>query len=305
MKVWSVCLLCLFVGVSSVQAQGWKSVFRFPSLSSKAISVAQRRALVTSYTLKIQRIVALNRLNLPVAQRPVLERSLRMYYKSVSLNFPQISVKPLDGAVNSLEEMALALPASLKEENLFVQTIPNILRPTEAYFSAVLAESWSNLLDNGFGGTAYAEKAVSPSEVKRAKKLQRELSGNFKKLYDALPAEEKDLSAQLSRVMDYVGTKTGWNKEMLEDLEAYFSGVMKPYIAKQNALTAREFLEAYDVLAVAAEVGARYQSRAARGMSVAPQFLINESVQRVKSRIVQSTAREDRLNRWYEGLFGY
>lgn len=303
MKVWSVWLLCMFVGLSSLQAQGWKSVFRLPSLSSKTISAAERRALVTSYTLKIQRIVALNRLNLPAAQRPMLERSLRTYYKFVSLNFPQVSVKPLDGASNSLEEMALALPATLKEENLFVQTIPNILRPTEAYFSAVMAESWSNLMDNGFGGTAYAERAVSSSEVKRAKNLQRALAANFKKVYDALPAEEKDLSAQLSRVMEYVGAQTGWNKEMLENLEAYFAGVMRPYLAKQKALTPREFLEAYDVLAVAAEMGRRYQRRMAAGMSCAPQFLMNESIQRVKRRIVQSSAREQRLNRWYEGLF--
>lgn len=304
MKVLSICLWCLFVGTSSLQAQGWKSFFRLPSRSSKALSVAERRALVSSYTVKIERIVALNRLNLPAAQRPVLERSLRTYYKSVSLNFPKLSVKPLNGATNSLEEMALALPATLTEENLFIQTIPNILRPTETYFAAVMADAWSNLLDNGFGGTPYAESTVSLGEVKRAKRLQRNLSVNFKALYDALPVEEKDLSAQLSRVMEYIGTQTGWNKDLLDNLEAYFAGIMKPYLAKQNALTPREFLEAYDILAVAAEMGVRYQRRLERGMSCAPQFLMNESIQRVKSRIVQSPAREQRLSRWYEGMLG-
>lgn len=306
MRVLLALSLCLFIGVSSGQAQIWKNCWRFPALSSKMLTNVERRALVGSYSAKISRITALNHLNLTAAQMPVFQHSLREYYKSVSRHLPDISVKPMDGAVNTLEEMALSLPVSLKAESYFSRNISD--RALETYLAAQMADSWGNWLENVTGASPVMEAEVSSAEIKAAKQVYRELSSNFKKQYDALSAEEKDLSAQLSRVLSDVAQTTGWNQEVMGIWEVYFKQVMKYFISRQNSLTMTEFLQAYDVLSVAAEIGGRYRARLQNGASSMPHFLLMESVQRVKKSLVygivpaKNSARAQRLDRWYEAL---
>jgi len=306
-------LACFLLGICPARAQGWKSLFRIPripAVSSKTIPMVQRRALVNSYSLKVNNIVNLNRLNWTAAELPVLERSVRNYYKTVSLRFPELSVRPMNAAANTLEDMALSLPASIKTENVFIEQIPAILKPREAYLAALMADAWGNWLESGIASQPPAEMVPSRADLKHAQALSRDLSAHFDKLYAALPAEQKDLSAQLSRVMQSVQAQTGWDDETVAALEQYFAGVMRSMITKQDKLTACEFLQAYDVLAVAAELPARYRSRMAKGASSLPQFLMTESIQRVRRRLVEGfipsygSAREQRLKRWYEGLFG-
>ena len=77
---------------------------------------------------------------------------------------------------------------------------------------------------------------------------------------------------------------------------------------KQGNLTMTEFLQAYDVLAVASEVGGRYLHRMEGGASSLPLFLLIESVQRVKNNLAygmvpsKNSARAQRLTRWYEAI---
>ncbi|MDD7578115.1 MAG: hypothetical protein PUK24_01015 [Elusimicrobia bacterium] len=306
MRVLLAFSLCLFIGASSAQAQGWRNFLRLPSLSSKALSVAQRRVIVSNYSANISRITAANRLNLAATQIPMLERSLKTYYKSVSHHLPAISAKPMNAAINTLEELSLSLPASLKADPFFSRNISN--GAMEAYLAAQMADAWGNWLANAAGEHPTFEAEVSSSEIKAAKQVYRELSSNFKKLYDALPAEDKDLSAQLSRVLTDVAQTTGWNEEVMGSLEVYFQQVMKTFLNKQGNLTMTEFLQAYDVLAVASEVGGRYLHRMEGGASSLPLFLLIESVQRVKNNLAygmvpsKNSARAQRLTRWYEAI---
>ncbi len=293
MRVLLAFSLCLFIGASSAQAQGWKNFWRLPSLSSKALSVAQRRVIVSNYSANISRITAANRLNLAATQIPMLERSLKTYYKSVSRHLPDVSAKPMNAAVNTLEELSLSLPSSLKADPFFSRNISD--GAMEAYLSAQMADAWGNWLENAAGEHPTFEAEVSSSEIKAAKQVYRELSANFKKLYDALPAEDKDLSAQLSRVLADVAKTTGWNEEVMGSLDVYFKQVTA-------------FLQAYDVLAVASEVGGRYLHRMETGASSMPHFLLIESVQRVKNNLAygmvpsKNSARAQRLTRWYEAI---
>lgn len=268
--------------------------------------MAERRVIASNYSANISRISAANRLNLAAAQIPLFERSLRTYYKSVANHLPAVAAKPMNTSVNTLEELAHSLPVSLKAEPFFTRNISD--RALEAYLSAQMADAWGNWLENASGEHPTFEAEVSSSEIKVAKRLYRELSSNFKKLYDALPAEDKDLSAQLSRVLADVAQTTGWNKEIMDSLEVYFKQVMKTFIGKQDNLTMTEFLLAYDSLAVAGEIGGRYRNRMKEGASSMPHFLLVESVQRVKNHLVygvvpaNNSARVRRLTLWYEVL---
>lgn len=312
MRVSVILLACFFFGICSAQAQGWRKLFRIPripAISSRTTLLVQRRALEV-LPLKVHNIVGLNRLNWTVAELPVLERSVQNYYKAVSLRFPEVSVKPMDAASNTLEDMALSLPASIKMENVFIEQIPAIVKPREAYLAALMADAWGNWLESGIASQPPAEMVPSRSEIKRARELYFDLSAHFDEVYAALPPEQKDLAAQLSRVMKSVQEQTGWDDETVASLEQYFTGVMRPMIKKQNKLTPLEFLQAYDVLTVASELSVRYQRRMAKGASVLPQFLLTESIQRVRRNLVEGfipsygSEREQRLKRWYEGLFG-
>ncbi|MDO5764612.1 MAG: hypothetical protein Q4P84_02775 [Elusimicrobiales bacterium] len=306
MRVLLAFSLCLFIGASSAQAQIWKNFWRLPSLSSKTLSMAERRIIASNYSANISRISAANHLNLAATQIPLFERSLRTYYKSVARQLPDISAKPMNSAINTLEEMALSLPISLKAEPFFSRNISD--RALEAYLAGQMADAWGNWLENAAGEHPTFEAEVSSSEIKAAKRVYRELSSNFKKLYDALPAEDKDLSAQLSRILADVAQTTGWNEEVMGSLEVYFKQVMKTFLNKKGDLTMTEFLQAYDVLAVASEVGGRYLHRMEGGASSMPHFLLMESVQRVKHNLAygvvpsKNSARAQRLTRWYEAI---
>ncbi len=309
----SLLVLFFFLVLCSpaAQAQKWlRNIFKVPSVSTKTLTMVERRALVGSYSLKVNHVLALNRIGLTAERLPVLKNVTHNYYKLGARHFSAVSVKPMYEAKNTLEDMVLSLPASLKAENVFVEKIPAILKPTEAYLSAMLADAWGNWLESGIGAQPPEDMAVSRADFKHAQALYADLLAEFDKQYAALPAEQKDLRAQLSRVMKHVQVQTGWNDEMISSLEQYFAGVMRPMIAKQKPLTAREFLQAYDVLAVAAEMGPRYHHRLAKGASSLPHFIITESIQRVKSNLLegfmpaQGSARVQRLTRWYEGLFG-
>lgn len=306
-------VLCLFLTAyaPAAQAQFWKN-FRLPKVSAvspKTLSMVERRAIVGSYNLKVNHVLALNRLNLVEARLPMLKTAVTSYYKTVALRFPDVAVKPMNEAKNTLEDLVLSLPASLKTENVFIEKIPAIEKPTEAYLSAMFADAWGNWLESGIGSQPPTEMAVSREDIKQAKALYKELSETFDRQYAALPAEQKDLRAQLSRVMIDVQEKTGWDDETMALMEDYFAGVMRPMISRQDKLTPLEFLQAYDVLAVAAEMGERYHHRVAKGAATLPEFVISESIQRVRRDLTEGfippkgTARSQRLEKWYRGLF--
>lgn len=302
----SLCV-CLLIAVSSVQAQSWLRKLRMPK--TPKISYVQKRQIITNIGTKLEREISLNRMNLSLSQLPGIKPVFRSYHKSVAVHFPEVAVKPVSATANTLEDMAQTLPVSLKEENVFVQTIPNILRPTEAYVAAMFADSWATWLESGIPPMPPAEMAVPRADVKRARALQTELEENFAQMYAALPAEEKDLTAQLSRVMEYVRRQTGMPKEELAELDAYFSGVLRPMIHQQDKLTSLQFLQAYDVLAVAAELGDRYLNRVKKGSSTLLPFLLNESIHKVMSRLPErfsspsGSARYKRLQKWYSVLY--
>ncbi len=307
MKRFFSLLVCLLVGVSAVQAKSWLRILRKPGVPK--VSYSQQREIVKAMTGKVEREIALNRINLPAAQLPRLQKSFRSYHKTVAVHFPEVAVKPVASAANTLEDMALTLPASLKEENVFVQTIPAILQPTEAYVAAMFADSWATWLESGIAPRPPAEMVVPRADVKRARALQQDLEANFAKIYAALPAEEKDLSAQLSRVIAYIRQETGMPEAQVVELEVYFSGVLRPMIARQENLTSLQFLQAYDVLAVAAELPGRYVNRVKKGSSTLLPFLLNESIRKVMSRLPErfaapaGSARYQRLQKWYSALY--
>lgn len=305
-------VLCLFLTAYAPAAQAqWLKFFRSPCkvISGKTLPMVQRRALVGSYTLKVNHVLMMNRLNLPAVRLPALKSATVAYYKAVALRFPEVSVKPMNEAKNTMEDLLLALPASLKPENVFVERIPNIEKPTEAYLSALFADAWDNWLQSGIGTQPPAEMTVSKADLKTAQALQEDLAADFARQYEALPQEQKDLRAQLSRVMSYVQEETGWSDETVSAMEEYFAGVMRPVLENQETPTPLEFLQAYDVLAVAAEMGQRYQHRVAKGAATLPEFVISESIQRVRRDLTEGfipakgTSRSQRLEKWYRGLF--
>lgn len=306
-------VLCLFLTVYAPSAQAhWLEFFRAPQtkLYSHALPMVQRRAIVGSYSLKVNHVMMLNRLNLPAVRLPALKAATVSYYKTVALRFPDVAVKPMNEAKNTMEDLLLSLPASLKPENVLIERIPNIEKPTEAYLAALFADTWDNWLKSGIGLQPPAEMAVSKADMKTAQALQEDLSANFVRQYEALPQEQKDLRAQLSRVMGHVQAQTGWDDETLAVMEDYFMGVMRPMLNNQENLTALEFLQAYDVLTVVAEIGERYQRRVAKGAAALPEFVISESIQRVRRDLTEGfvpaegSARSLRLQKWYNGLFG-
>lgn len=307
-------VLCLFLTAYAPSAQArWLEMFRrtpHTKLYHHALPMVQRRAIVSSYNLKVNHVMMLNRLNLPAVRLPALKAASVSYYKTVAYRFPEVTVKPMDGAKNTMEDLLLSLPASLKPENVFIERIPNIEKPTEAYLSALFADTWDNWLKSGIGLQPPVEMAVSKADIKTAQALQEDLAANFARQYEAMPQEQKDLRAQLSRVMIHVQEQTGWDDEMLAVMEEYFTGVMRPMISNQDKLTALEFLQAYDVLAVVAEIGERYQRRVAQGVAPLPEFVISESIQRVRRNLTEGfvpaegSARSLRLQKWYNGLFG-
>lgn len=236
----------------------------------------------------------------------MFERSLQTYYKLVANHLPAVAAKPMSAAVNPLEEMALSMPVSLAAEPFFSHNISE--RAMEVYLAAQMADAWGSWLENAAGENPTFDAEASSSEIKAASRLYRELSSNFKKLYSDLPAEDRDLSAQLSRVLANVAQTTGWSEEIMGSLDIYFKQVMNTVIGKQDNLTMTEFLQAYDVLAVASELGGRYLNRMEAGSSSLPHFLLMESVQRVKNSLVygvvpaNNSARVQRLTLWYEAL---
>ncbi len=306
-------LLALFLFFTAcapaAQAQ-WLKFFRSSINAPEILSVAQRRAVVSSYGLKVENIMKLNRLNLTPARMPAFKTATVSYYKIVAQRFPNVAVKPMAEAQNSMEDLILALPASLKPQNVLIERMNGIEKPTEVYLSALFADAWENWLASGIGSQPPAEMAVSKQDLKTAQALQRDLAEDFARKYADLPAEQKDLRTQLSLVCKQVQTQTGWSDQVRADMEEYFAGVMRPMIKKQNELTAVEFLQAYDVLAVAAEMGTVYEHRVAKGAAAFPLFLIHESIQRVRRDLMEGfipargSAREQRLQKWYEGLFG-
>lgn len=308
-------VLCLFLTAYAPAAQAqFCKFFRLPkvtTVSPRTLSYVERRALVSNYNIKVDQVLALNRLNLPAVRLPMLKTAVTSYYKAVALRFPNVAVKSMNEAKNTMEDMVLSLPASLKTENVFIEKIPGIEKPTEVYLSAMFADSWGNWLESGIGLQPPAEMAASKADIKTAQALYKDLSENFTRQYAALPAEQKDFRAQLTRVMNSVQEQTGWSNEVIEGLEQYFLGVMRPFLAKQDNLSAVEFLQAYDVLAVAAELPVRNLHRLQKGAATSVEFLIPESIQRVRRELVEGfipakgSARDKRLQKWYEGLFSH
>lgn len=314
MKLWITLLLCMLLGVPAVQANPLsRSLRNLEKLLSRPatqnLSFTTKRILVERMAERTNKALVLKRLNLTPAQVPVFERSVRSYHKTVSLHFPEVAAKPMGTAANTLEDLIMDLPLSLKEENVFIQTIPGIIRPTEAYMTAMFADAWSGWLESGLAPQPPAEMVVSRADIKRARAMQRDLSAKFDELYANLPAEQKDLNAQLKRVMEEVRVQTGWDDETIANLERYFAGVLKPMISHMDKLTAVEFLQAYDVLAVAGEMGERFLHRVEKGSSTFVPFLLNESINRVKSRLPErfapagGSARSQRLQKWYKNVY--
>lgn len=327
MKLWTAVFLCVLLGAPAAQAnpggkmlRAWRNMFTKSSVPE--VSFAQRRVLVGKIQERTASVERLNRLNLAVPKLPVLKNSVRSYYKTVALHFPEVSSKPLGSAVNTLEELAMDLPLSLKEGNVFVQTIPGITPPTETYMAAMFADAWSGWLESGIvsaesvkGMASSAENGVKvpPSElvfaeadIKRAQQLQRALSAKFSELYNALPAEQRDWNAQLKKVLAEVRLQTGWNDSVMEELERYFTLLLRPMIERADKLTPVEFLQGYDVLAVAGELPGRYQHRLRKGSSTELTFILSESLGRVKNRVpgyFGSRARAWRLQKWSFNLY--
>lgn len=310
MRVFVALFVFFAVGVSPLHAQWLNRVFRLPVFSSKTLSMVQRRALVSNYTFKVEQALMHNRLNLPAQRLPEFKQSIQTYYKTVAHRLPDIAVKPMSTAGNVLEELALFFPTSLNPQNVLIENIPGIVKPTETYLSALFADVWGNWLESVAAAEELGERTVSRSNVKKAQALQRDFAETFARQYAALPADQKDLRVQLSLVMKHVQQQTGWGELEIGELQHYFEGVMAPMIANQKKLTALEFLQAYDVMAVAAEMGPRYQKRVARGASSLPAFVVSESIQRIRQRLSDdaitslATKRLERLKNWREGLFG-
>jgi hypothetical protein len=91
-------------------------------------------------------------------------------------------------------------------------------------------------------------------------------------MYAALPAEDKNLSAQFSRVMLNMEQATNWDVQTMDNLRHYFGNILKPYIEKQAGLTPRELLHAYDILAVANMMTERFKVRTQEAWPPRPYF---------------------------------
>lgn len=311
MRIWLSCICCLLLGASSAQAQWLKNlgglVRGFRPAQAQALTMTQKRAAAAA----VEREVALGRLaTVNSGQAHSLKRVLYGYHLTAARHFPQVSAKPASEAANAVEELVLALPVFLKEENILLARIPDIRKPYGVYIQAMMTDAWGNWLESRVAadGTVVSVPSVSRRDLKNARALHKEMTARFNEMYAALPAEDKNLSTQFARVMLNLEKVTDWDVQTVENLQRYFGALLKRYIEKQDKLSAREFLQAYDILAVASMMSERFKVRTQRGQSTAPVFLLNESLQRVSRSLdagfpsASGSARENFLRRWYQNL---
>ncbi|WP_428078154.1 hypothetical protein [Candidatus Avelusimicrobium alvi] len=310
MRIWLACVCCLLVGASSAQAQWLKNLGGLMrglrGAEVQALTMTQKRAAAAA----VQREVALGRIAAGTVQTHSLKRMLYGYHLTAARHFPQLAAKPAAEASNAVEELVLSLPVFVKEENILISQIPGIRKPYDVYIQALMTDSWGNWLESrtAAADAAVPVPAVSRRDLKSARALHKDMTARFNEMYAALPAEDKNLSAQFSRVMLNMEQATNWDVQTMDNLRHYFGNILKPYIEKQAGLTPRELLHAYDILAVANMMTERFKVRTQRGLATAPIFLLNESLQRV-SRLVHTglppasgSARENFLRRWYQNL---
>lgn len=310
MRIWLACVCCLLVGASSAQAQWLKNLGGLMrglrGAEVQALTMTQKRAAAAA----VQREVALGRIAAGTMQTQSLKRVLYGYHLTAARHFPQLAAKPATEASNAVEELVLSLPVFVKEENILLSQIPGIRKPYGVYVQALMTDSWGNWLESRAAAEEAAEPvpAVSRRDVKSARALHKDMTARFNEMYAALPAADKNLSAQFSRVMLNLEKDTDWDVQTVENLQHYFGDILKPYIAKQDKLSPREFLQAYDILAVAAMMTERFKVRTQRGQSTALVFLLNESLQRVSRSVhagfppASGSARENFLRHWYQNL---
>lgn len=311
MRVWLACICCLLLGASSAQAQWLKNLGGFirglRAADVQALTMTQKRVAAAA----VEREVALGRMAAGgTPQAHSLKRVLYGYHLTAARHFPQVAVKPASEAANAVEELVLSLPVFLKRENILLSQIPDVRKPYGVYIQALMTDAWGNWLESRAAPdqAALSVPAVSRRDLKSARALHQEMTDRFNEMYAALPAEDKNLSAQLARVMRNLEKETDWDVQTVENLHHYFGDLLKRYIEKQDKLSPREFLRAYDVLAVAAMVSERFKVREQRGQSTAPVFLLNESLQRVSRSLhagfppASGSAREKFLQHWYQNL---
>lgn len=285
--------LCLCLGAQDAHAQwfknGVKSVFKKSVTAEKeaagklaeagracvndGISVALRQAATQAMKRELSGFASPLWLSLEGGDpqvRRLVRRSFYNYHLTAARYFPQ-TVE--GGALRGIlfDGFVRHLPGEILPQSVMLNQISNIHKPYTVYMQASLLEVtdiYSKFLTAGkqspgenwrIYSTNTGKETISKADYKTWNAMRKDLLEQYNASYAALPAQWKDLNAQLGRVLEDVQHKTGWSAERMKETEIFFLKKLKPFIAKQNALTPIEFLQAYDVLAVASQLPAFYQ----------------------------------------------
>lgn len=290
MKFILLLLLCLCFGAQDARAQwfknGVKSLLKRSAAAEKeaagkwaeagrgsvsgGISVALRRAATRALAREMSgssgaEWLAIENGN-PQVQR-LIKRSFYRYHLTAARHFPETASAFALSYGGLFDDCVRHLPAEILPQSVMLSQISNIHKPYTVYMQASLLEAadiYSKFLTVGKQSPAVTSAAggkeiISKADYNAWRNMRKDLLEQYNASYAALPAEWKDLNGQLHRILKDVQDKTGWSAERINEAEAFFLKKLKPFIAKQNALAPVEFLQAYDVLAVAAQLPSFYQ----------------------------------------------